>query len=146
MTNDNHHHRHHFAIRYSRMLCLYFWVCFTGNGRWQFWRGRKRCCRRHRWASLHWSDNVLSGTIETSDWIPLPVFVPTHSHSFSSLWTKPFPVPYIPSAHSDLDEDSNAPLPQDHCDLLLDAIDAQLSRLQVSVLQPPLEFHRVLDS
>ncbi|XP_071259202.1 trichohyalin isoform X4 [Salvelinus alpinus] len=33
--------------------------------------------------------------------------------------------------YTDLDEDSNAPLPQDHCDLLLDAIDAQLSRLQV---------------
>nr|XP_029493808.1 trichohyalin-like isoform X2 [Oncorhynchus nerka] len=33
--------------------------------------------------------------------------------------------------YTDLDEDSNAPLPQDHCDLLLDAIDAQLSRLQM---------------
>ncbi|XP_041757045.1 trichohyalin isoform X3 [Coregonus clupeaformis] len=33
--------------------------------------------------------------------------------------------------YTDLDEDSNTPLPQDHCDLLLDAIDAQLSRLQV---------------
>ncbi|CAB1319842.1 unnamed protein product, partial [Coregonus sp. 'balchen'] len=36
--------------------------------------------------------------------------------------------------YTDLDEDSNTPLPQDHCDLLLDAIDAQLSRLQVTNL------------